>query len=241
MLDVASPPARRMKQASWLDPRLLGGVLLILLSVIVGARVVSGADKTTAVWAVSRDLPAGHVLTEGDLDSVQVRLAASSRYLASSTDLRDKVLTRHVASDELLPASSVTDAAPAPYRDVSLALKPEHMPVLSANDIVDVIATSDAPGGGKRTWTVAKGLEVIRKADSDGGFGSSDSRILLKVPAELVLPLTAAMRDAAIDVVKVPDVLAASGDIGNEAPRVTTSASASSSPPAAPSASPSQQ
>ena len=65
------------------------GVLLVLVSVLLGARVVGAADSTVPVWAASGDLAAGTVLAAGDLVAVDVRLDdAAGRYLATSTRAR---------------------------------------------------------------------------------------------------------------------------------------------------------
>jgi hypothetical protein len=217
LLDVASPPARRVTAATWLDPRLLGGVLLILVSIAVGARVVAAADRTVPVYAAAADLPAGHVIAAGDLQLVQVRMSGSGdRYLASATTVIGQVISREVRTGELLAASAVTASAPPPFRDVSVSVKPEHIASsITEGSLVDVIATGASPTGGTRTWTVAKSLEVVTRSKASGTFAATDSRVVLKVPADLVLALTAAMRSADIDVVRVPH-LGNAGDIGDE-------------------------
>src|SRR3712207_7134950 len=53
---VASGPSpRRVRPPRWLDLRLVLGVLLVLGSVLLGARVVGAADATVPVWAVAGD------------------------------------------------------------------------------------------------------------------------------------------------------------------------------------------
>jgi hypothetical protein len=224
LLDVASPPARRTKAATWLDPRLLGGVLLILVSLTVGARVVASADRTVPVYAAASDLPAGHVLAAGDLQTVRVRMSgATSRYVAGGAAVVGQLVTRDIHTGELLAASAVAASAPAPFRDVSVSVKPDHIASnIAEGSLVDVIATGALPAGGARTWTVARSLEVVGRSKASGNFAATDSRVVLKVPADLVLPLTAAMRSADIDVVRVPQ-LGKAGDIGNEVTATTVS------------------
>ncbi len=53
----AAPVARRVRPPRWLDLRLVLGVLLVLGSVLLGARVVGAADATVPVWAAAGDLP----------------------------------------------------------------------------------------------------------------------------------------------------------------------------------------
>ncbi|MDX6207895.1 MAG: hypothetical protein QOE24_286, partial [Frankiales bacterium] len=54
-----SPVASRLALPRWFDARMVIGILLVLGSVVVGAKVFSSAGATTSVWAASRDLPAG--------------------------------------------------------------------------------------------------------------------------------------------------------------------------------------
>jgi len=72
------PTPRRIRPPRWLDLRLVLGVLLVLGSVLLGARVVAAADATVPVWAATGDLAAGTELTAGDLRAVDVRLGDSA-------------------------------------------------------------------------------------------------------------------------------------------------------------------
>lgn len=215
--DVASPPARRTRKATWVDPRLLGGVLLILVSIVVGARVVGAADRTAEVYAAAQGLPAGHVLGRGDVRVVRVRLPGdAAQYVPASFRVEGTVLAHEVHEGELLARSVLLDRPGTPTRDVSVAVARSHVADIAQNDLVDVIATVEgndtSPG---RTWTVAKGLQVVAKPQTGGGLGASDFHVVLKVPADLVLPLTAAMRSAEIDIVRVAGSGPSAGDIGS--------------------------
>jgi len=105
-----SPPARRLAAPSWLDLRLVLGVLLVLGSVLLGAKVVASARHTEARVAARRDLAAGVVLTAGDLTLTQVQLPDSRRglYLSRLKDAVGRRLGRPVTAGELLPAAAVT-------------------------------------------------------------------------------------------------------------------------------------
>src|SRR3954469_9247467 len=81
------PVPRRVSPPRWLDLRLVLGVLLVLGSVLLGARVVSAADATVPVWALATDLAAGSELTAADLVAVDVRLDdAAGAYLSTAQD-----------------------------------------------------------------------------------------------------------------------------------------------------------
>ena len=102
----ASPRASRLATPGWLDGRLVLGLLLVLVSVVVGARVLSSADRSTLVWAASKDLTAGTLLVDGDLEPVRVRLFESAgQYVgAGGRPPVGYVVRRGLGAGELLPA-----------------------------------------------------------------------------------------------------------------------------------------
>lgn len=98
---------------SWLDARLLLGVVLVLASVLIGAKIVSGAGHTYATVAARRDLAAGTILTSDDVTLAQVRLPGRGNgvYLSQLHDAVGKQLGRPVAAGELVPADALTSTA----------------------------------------------------------------------------------------------------------------------------------
>jgi len=110
---VSSPTPRRVKTPRWMDARLALGVVLVLASVLIGIRVVSSADTTYDMLAVTRNLSAGTVLAASDVRTVHVRLPDHGKgvYLSSGTDIAGKQLTRALNQGELLPARALGVAA----------------------------------------------------------------------------------------------------------------------------------
>ena len=105
----ASPSASRLSAPGWLDGRLVLGVLLVLVSVVVGARVLSSADRSTLVWAAATDLGAGAAITSSDVQAVPVRLLGEldDRYVPQAQDLVGQVLERPIARGDLVPRSAL--------------------------------------------------------------------------------------------------------------------------------------
>lgn len=145
----SSPAASRLATPSWLDARLVVGVLLVLVSVVVGARLLASADSSTGVWSLARDLAPGSTLVAGDLEQRQVRLTGADldRYLTvASGSPVGYVLTRGVGRGELLPRAGIDQPqALGSLRDVSVPVAPGHLPDdLAAGQVVDVYLTLDA-------------------------------------------------------------------------------------------------
>jgi hypothetical protein len=118
-----SPRPRRIATPTWFDLRLVLGVVLVLGSVLIGARIVSNARHTYPTVALRRDLAAGTVLTAHDVEVAQVQLPdrGAGVYLPKLADAVGKQLNRAVGAGELLPADAVAKPVPQTTITVSLA------------------------------------------------------------------------------------------------------------------------
>jgi hypothetical protein len=212
----ASPKAGRLATPGWLDGRLLLGVLLVLVSVVVGARVLAAADRTQLVWSAARDLAPGSTLTADDLRPTEVRLLGTGdRYLAApDTGFEGYVLDRAVSTGELVPVGALRPPGAAELRFVSVSVQPGRYPAdLARGQAVDVWATperepaaaAEADGGASRLVLAA--VPVHATADGGGALsaGSTDRAVVLAVRPGDVGDLVAAMSSGRIDLVRVPE------------------------------------
>ena len=196
---LPGPAPRRVRPPRWLDFRLVLGVLLVLGSVLLGARVVGAADATVPVWAVTGNLAAGTELSADDLRAVDVRLGdAANAYLSTSTHPEGSTLSRAVRAGELLPRAALDPATEL----VQLALPVQSgyvPPGLERGQVVDVYAVADPAAGA----TVADGSvsPVVRKAPVVAVSGRSDG--VLSTPTTAIQVVVSVAADDA------PDVLAA--------------------------------
>jgi hypothetical protein len=211
----ASPKANRLATPGWLDGRLVLGVLLVLVSVVVGARVLSSADRSQTVWAAARDLAPGSVLTADDLHRTRVRLFGSDtkRYVSGGAPV-GYVLRRGVGADELLPYFAlVKPTDDVAYRLVTVPVARGHLPPTLTRDMqVDVYVT---PAGRAGTAPVAASPRLVvrnvtvlqrpRTSGFTGGATPEESIVLRLRPTEVPLVL-AAMSEGRIDLVGVPKV-----------------------------------
>jgi SAF domain-containing protein len=141
-----SPRPRRIATPSWFDARLVLGIVLVLGSVLVGARVVSNAKHTYPRVVVRGDLAAGTVLTAGDVELAQVQLSGPgrARYLPEVTDAVGKQLNRAVTAGELLPASAL--ARPRPQTTVTVPLASGAAPDLRKGQRIELwVSTKTCP------------------------------------------------------------------------------------------------
>jgi hypothetical protein len=230
----ASPPARRLGRPRWRDTRLLIGVLLVLVSVVVGARVFAAAGQTRQ-WVVARaDLPAGHVVTADDLTTASADLsdAVSSRYYPGGRlgDVVGGTLARPVSAGELVSGADFAGAAVTSNRLVPVIVKSGRMPKLSPGDHVDVYAfqrdgavPQASPGTGQPVPATGTGVEVMVLHDvefvSSEALPSGGSTLTLRVANEDAIRAVAASQSERVDVVKIERD--GRGEVGDRGPTAT--------------------
>jgi hypothetical protein len=190
------PTPRRVRPPRWLDLRLVLGVLLVLASVLLGARIVSAADATVPVWAVTGDLAAGTELSADDLVAVDVRLdATADAYLSTATRPEGRTLARAVRHGELLPRTALEDADEL----VQLALPVQSgyvPPSLERGQLVDVYAVAD-PAAGATAVADGSVTLVVRQAPVQAISGRSEG--VLSTPTTAVQVVVAVASDDAAD------------------------------------------
>ncbi|CAA9264535.1 MAG: hypothetical protein AVDCRST_MAG41-2577 [uncultured Corynebacteriales bacterium] len=178
-----SPPARRLRPPSWLDPRLVAGVLLVAVSTATGARIIATADRSVQVWALTRDVAASTVLAAEDVRPARVRLFDSApAYLDTAESPAGRAVTRGMRAGELLPATALRTTPPALV--VNLPVRAEHAPAVTRGQAVDVWAgTEDC---GPRRVLASAAVQEVRSAGTGTLTGGGDAlQVLLRVgPAD---------------------------------------------------------
>jgi len=172
------PRATRAAPPGWRDPRLWVGVAIVAASVLLGARLLSSADDSVAVWAVAGDAAAGTELSADDVVVARVRFAhaddAASYVSASDPIAPGTHLVRDVGAGELLPRSAIGAPEGSGLAELPLDFLDSGVAAtLGRGDRVDVFVTSaasdaDAAGVPLRGVVV---LDVIRGSSSLGSTG----------------------------------------------------------------------
>src|SRR5690242_19164204 len=205
--EPVSPPARRLGQPSWFDPRLVLGVLFILVSVLLGARLVALAQRSVTVWGLARNVAAGNALAAADLEPVKVRLFGHARYYVSSDSaVAGESVNRDLAGGDLLPRSALLPAPDGQLVTVTVS-GGSVPPGLARGARADVYATPKATGGAPpgtsaRILAAAPVEAVRRPAGGLIGSTSGTVAVVLRVPAGAVQRLVTALHTADIDVVE---------------------------------------
>jgi Chaperone for flagella basal body P-ring formation len=195
--ELPGPAPRRVRPPRWLDLRLVLGLLLVLGSVLLGARVVAAADATVPVWSASGNLAAGTVLTADDLVAVEVRLDDTGQaYLSASTRPEGRTLSRAVRAGELVPRSALVE----PEDLVQLALPVQSgfvPPSLQRGQLVDVYAVAD-PAAGATVVADGSVTPVVSSAPVQAVSGRAEG--VLSTPTTTVQVVVSVDADDASDV-----------------------------------------
>jgi hypothetical protein len=236
MSELTSPQATRLKAPSWLDGRLVVGVLLVLMSVVVGAKIIASSDRYDAVWAASRALAPGTTLAKSDLVRVEVRFKDHGGiYLAADgPSPAGRVTAQPLAAGQLIPLAAVPAAPVGGMRLVTVPVDKLHMP--RDNDLhgvqVDLYVTPKSSSGdaAPAPRLVLSAVTIAATITDSALGGSGGSGVVLAVPVAFVDAVVSAAQEGSVDLVRVPD--------GATAPQPSSPASPQPPPPATPQPSP---
>lgn len=174
---VAEPSAaaRRFEPPSWLDLRLVAGVILVLASVAGGAFVFAATDHRQPRWAVTRDMAAGTVLTRDDLRPARVQLGeADDRYIPVTEPVVGRALQDRVQAGQLLPRAVLT--APASGVAVTIPLRPDNGPAVERGSRITVwLSTKSCQG---RVLLSGVPVQSVSRS-ADAGFGTDAGSVLV--------------------------------------------------------------
>lgn len=167
----------RPRPPRWLNPRVIAGLVLVLVATVAGAVVVGRAQHTSRVWATTRALAPGIVLRADDLQAVTARLLTDSPpYLrvGDKSKLVGLTINRPLSAHELLPASAVgrttpgtTLSVPLPSGDAPPIARGQRVrlwvstPRCHAAVVLSDVAVQDVTGTGGGTFGAGSGQTVV--------------------------------------------------------------------------------
>ena len=222
MAELPKPTAARLRTPSWRDTRLVVGLVIVLLSMAIGAKAIAAADDTVPMYAAAASLVPGQPVTQKDVKRVDVQLGANrGRYVAADHDIApDTFSLRDIRPGELLPRSALGTKADVNLKPVSVPVDGGAAAQLAAGSIVDVwVNPKDRSSATEKYGNPVKTLEaatVVRTPDTSGGglgaAASGTTTVQVMVPDAGVQALIAAIdQGARITLVLVPGSLAKAG------------------------------
>lgn len=139
----------RFRRPTWRDPRLLTGLLLVLLSVAGVTAVVTAADRTEPYLAAARDLEVGQPVEPDDVTAVDVRLreAAELYVPAGEAPVPGTVATQRIAAGQLLPGAALGTPDQLDRKPVAVAVEHPLPGEVGPGSHVDVWVAEPKPSG----------------------------------------------------------------------------------------------
>ena len=179
--------AQRIAAHPWRDPRLLLGIMLVLLSTVVGAKLFEAQDDTVAYWSVRASVVAGESVQRDDLVSTRVRLGSATRgsYIQVKDEfparISDLVWARDVSAGSLLEGSALIVDGEQAAGELPLNVASGAYPLdLRGGESVDVWV---GPGPGEpaedKSTLVLRAARVLSTGGDASAVGGSLARTIL--------------------------------------------------------------
>jgi hypothetical protein len=163
----------------------------VLGSVALGAMVVSRADSSKSVVAVSHDLAAGTVLTVGDVHTTRVRLQSTSGlYVAAGTSVVGQTLALALRTGELLPRSAV-GATSTNVTTLTVPVRPENAPDVKRGQRIAVWVSTQYCQAVLVIGDVV--VQDVRQAGTGALSAASDESLVVRAPAGLAQRVVTAL------------------------------------------------
>ena len=209
MVPDSSVTAARLKRPSWRDPRLLMGILLVLVSVAGVVFLVNSADRTTEVYAARDGIGVGEALTAENVVRAKVRLGETEQhYIPVESGLPEGVVAvQRIAKDQLVPRASLGEVDQLDRKPVALTID-ETLPSQAVEGArVDVwVAQPDAKNGYSEPKLLLSGAEIAEVTAGSTALGSTKTTVLMVLVEDSQMPalLGAQANEAKISVVWNP-------------------------------------
>ncbi|BCW84914.1 flagellar protein FlgA [Arthrobacter sp. NicSoilE8] len=192
MMEQGSPTGTaRLKAPSWKDPRLLIGILLVLLSVSGVVAVIGSADKTNKLYAAKEPIAVGQSISADDLEAVDVRLGdVEAFYLTVSAGLAEgDVALQRIEKHQLVPRQSLGRADALDRKPVAIPVETALPDQVVPGARVDVwVSKPDSARGFDRPVLLLPGAEVTAVAPGSSALGASKSTVLLVLVTDQQMP-----------------------------------------------------
>ncbi|WP_206447269.1 hypothetical protein [Agrococcus sp. KRD186] len=188
---------------TWMDPRLVIGVVLVLVSLAGVWFVVQQASRTETAWAATRTLLPGDIVAAGDVEQVDVRLPQSQdRYLDAAADPVGMLVASTVGAGEVLPVRVLGDAASEDRSAVVVDIEGALPRAVRTGSLVDVWTAAPTEDGYEAPAVLIDDAIVVGVLEDEGILASSAQQLELLVPTgETSLLLEAMSNEHVLSVV----------------------------------------
>ena len=179
---------------TWMDPRLVIGVALVLVSLAGVWLVVQQSARTETAWAATRTLLPGDTVAAGDVQQIEVRLPQSQdRYLDASADPVGMVVASTVGEGEVLPLRALGSAASVDRSAVVIDVEGALPRSVRTGSLVDVWTAAPNDDGYNAPAVLIDDAIVVGVVEDEGILASAAQQLELLVPTDETSRLLEAM------------------------------------------------
>ncbi|GAA2030657.1 flagellar protein FlgA [Yaniella flava] len=184
--------ASRIRPPGWRDPRLIVGVILVVLSVAGVVALIQAADSRQGYWAASVDVVPGAQANAEDFHIVQASMSESSdQYWLADEELPPQFLVSStIRQGELLPKFDVAESDPDGRQQVGVRVSqdmPASVDVGSRADVWVALASTDGRGFEEPTKMI-NNAEVVGMDDNTSAFAAADTTTVHLMLSDEALP-----------------------------------------------------
>jgi hypothetical protein len=186
------------------DPRLWLGILFVVLAMIVGQIVITGASARVPAVTLNSNIAQGAVIRESDVSSVQVSVPTSENLISIPSDVVGKVASTDLFAGDLVSIYSISNGYSSDARSVSVPIRAGHLPQVNPGEKVDIWMTPTLDGialPGPANLIIPNAVIASAPEFVDAGMDTSVTVLISKNQVQI---LVQAMRDGLIDLVAIP-------------------------------------
>jgi len=190
VVTVLSPVPRRVRMPSWVDVRLAVGLTLVLGSVLLGARVVAGADSRSRVVEFTANLQRGSVIAPADVAYGRAAVPTSaSTYLTDVAAAVGHQLNRDVVRGELVPGAALD--LPPPATSLVVPFGPDAAPKMAVGDRVEIwLSTPTCPA---TVLLPDVTVQSVHDSTSHSFAAAEGQSVVLRLPPDMARRVVIAM------------------------------------------------
>ena len=179
----------RLEHQPWRDPRLILGVLLVLVSTVLGAAAIAAAGSSTGYWAVRSEVRAGDPVKRADLVRAEAHLPDDAARHLMATDealparLDDLIWARDVGDGALVTRAALADRRSENVTELPLTVVSGAAPAdLQRGDRVDVwVGPGPGDDASQKSVRVLQDVRVVSSGGSVSGQDGLSRTVLVEV------------------------------------------------------------
>ncbi|WP_347756389.1 hypothetical protein [Agrococcus sp. ProA11] len=179
---------------TWMDPRLVIGIALVVASLAGVWFVVQQSARTELAWVATRTLLPGETLAAADVQQVEVRMLQSrDRYLDGAAEPTGMLVASTVGEGEVLPLRALGAAASLDRSALVIDVRGALPSAVRSGSLVDVWTAAPTDDGYGVPAVLIDGAIVVGVLEDDGILASSAQQLELLVPSDETAMLLEAM------------------------------------------------